>query len=107
MNAAKAAVTHDEQYIVRVHMGHDMGYDVIYISAYITVGAGCFDVCKKPGFIEALFRCKPLVVLNGGDNGKVGIGQGFCQLLLEQIADGGVASRFKEHPETALRETLA
>ena len=40
VDAAEAAVAHDEQHVVRVHMGDHIGHDVIHILAHVGISLG-------------------------------------------------------------------
>ena len=107
VNAAEAAVAHDENHVVRVHVGHHMGHDVIHILTHVGIGAGGLDVGQQFIFVQPLLGGEALVVLDGGDDGEVSLGQGLGQLALEEVADGGVAAGFEEYPQAAFREALA
>ena len=107
MYAAEAAVAHNKQDVAGVHVGDDVGDDVVHIGAEVAVCAGGDDVCAQLLFVEAVFGGDAFVVFNGGEHGEVCGGEGFCKFFLEEVADGGVAAGVEEDPEAALGEALA
>lgn len=107
MYAAEAAVAHDEQNVAGVYVCDDVCDDVVYAGAEVAGGACCGDVGAEAGFVESVFGGDAFVVFNGGENGEVCGGEGFCEFFLEEVADGGVAAGVEEDPEAAFGEALA
>ena len=107
MDPVEAAVAQDGDDVAGLDGLFDFGDDRLGVGQVPAGAAEAGDVGGKLVGVEAVVLGDLVEIGHGGDDGKIGGGEGLGQFGLEDGAAGGVGARLEQDPEAGAGMALA